>query len=206
MNFVRLLDDKAGALHNKNLFLGREVSEDHPKDYNAFMQEAQERKRRQKPLPAQMADFAIELQESGLDSQTADRLIHSHLKAELLAIAEAKPELAAAMFDQATADGFERVAYLEAQGRHDEAQWLRSQVQAEAPDPDYCGGGGGGQSTKTSAESGSEESESQHKLDDDECVFISKTCPKCGEKNVKTWSRKDAAGKTHYEGECGCKS
>jgi hypothetical protein len=39
----------------------------------------------------------------------------------------------------------------------------------------------------------------------DDCEFISKECPECHEKNVKTWVTKQK-GKTHYRGECGCEA
>lgn len=44
------------------------------------------------------------------------------------------------------------------------------------------------------------------KSSDADCEFVSKECPKCHKKNVKTKSVKDSTGKVRYEGACGCKS
>ncbi|HSX06294.1 MAG TPA: hypothetical protein VLG92_01075 [Candidatus Saccharimonadia bacterium] len=42
------------------------------------------------------------------------------------------------------------------------------------------------------------------KSEDDDCDFISKSCPMCGQKNVKTVVRKLPGGKKHISGGCGC--
>lgn len=141
MNFVRALDDRAGEKHGKNLFMGKEVPDDHPKDYEAFMEDAVERKHRLTPLPIQVAEYAIKLEEQGIDSQTAGPMVTQFLKKKLFAIAKKRPELAGAMFDEATAEGLAEVKRLEADGHHEEARELESRVREAAPDPEYCGAG-----------------------------------------------------------------
>jgi hypothetical protein len=62
-----------------------------------------------------------------------------------------------------------------------------------------CPGGGGGEqnSASTAGESGKGSKSNSSDLED--CDFVSKECPKCHKKNVKTTVRK---GK--YYGACGC--
>lgn len=151
MNFAQALDERAGRKHDKNLFMGEEVADNHPKDYEAFISEAQERRVRREPLPQRLAEFTLELQERGVDKLEADKIIRKWLKDELLAVAKQQPELAEAMFDEATAEGFKEVAQLESDGMHDEAYALQVQIEQDAPEPDYCSGGGGGSSAARAA-------------------------------------------------------
>lgn len=144
MEFVRELDERASEAHGKNLFMGEEVPADHPKDYYEFIEEARERKERLAPMPTQLAELLVDLEEQGIDSSAAEILVNKFLKEELLARAKNNPELAEAMFDKATAEGFKKVAHLEAQGRHNEARSLRLKVEQDAPEASYCGGGGCG--------------------------------------------------------------
>lgn len=154
MGFVQKLDQKASAKHGVNLFMGVEVPTDHPKDYSKFMEEAEERRKELAPMPVQLAEFQVGLEEKGINSQVAEGLIQGFLKDKLLKIAKSNPELAEAMFDQDTAQGFAKVARLEAAGRSEEAHQLQLMVERNAPAVDYCGGGGGSSAMSEAQASG----------------------------------------------------
>lgn len=139
MEFVRQLDEEASKVHDINIFMGEEVADDHPKDYYEFIEQAEERRKRLAPLPTQLTEFLITLEEEGIDSQTAEALTNQFLKDSLLTRAKNHPELAEAMFDSSTAEGFEKVARLNALGRVNEAQLLELEVRQNAPEPSYCG-------------------------------------------------------------------
>lgn len=142
MEFVKELDDYAGAKLGLNLFNGEQVPANHPKDYVKFMEQAEERRKQLAPMPTQLAEYQIELEESGVDSRTAEALVNKFLKDKLLAIAKAHPELAEVMFDSETAQGFAEVARLEAAGQYEEAYRKQLTVEKNAPEVSYCGAGG----------------------------------------------------------------
>lgn len=141
MEIVRELDEKASSIHGINLFMGEEVPADHPKDYTEFMAEAEERRKRLEPMPTQLANFLVDLEERGIDSQRAGTLVSDFLREKLLAVVKKNPELAEAMFDKATAEGFAEVARLEALGKHEEAWHHQRLVEENAPEVSYCGAG-----------------------------------------------------------------
>jgi hypothetical protein len=144
MDFVRILDDKASEVHGINLFMGEAVPDNHPKDYGKFIEESVGQRSEFEPLSDQLADLQIDLTNKGADDQLAESLINHFLKTELLVLSKNNPELAEAIFDKATAEGFAKVARLEASGRHIEANWLQAHVEKNAPEVSYCSGGGGG--------------------------------------------------------------
>lgn len=140
MHFAQELDHYVGSKLGLNLMLGEVV--DHPKDYDRFMEQAEERRKQLAPMPEQLSEFQIELEEQGADSKTAEAMVNNFLKDRLLAIAKKHPELAEIMFDAETAEGFAEVARLEAAGKHKEAMIKQLEVEANAPEVSYCGAGG----------------------------------------------------------------
>ncbi len=144
IDIVRELDQKASKVHGKNIFMGEVVPEDHPKDYQEFVKEAAIRRIKLAPKPTQLAHRLIKLEEDATDGRTALVLVDRWLKDTLLEVASKNPEMAEAMFDKATAEGFRQVAHLEALGRTNDAQRLDLLVREKAPEVSYCGGGSGG--------------------------------------------------------------
>ncbi len=139
MDLIKELDQEAGAVHGKNIFMGEAVAEDHPKDYDEFVEDAEVRRAKLAPKPTQLAEYLIALEEKGTDPRVATALVDKFLKATLLEVASKHPELAEAMFDKATAVGFSEVARLDALGRTSEARQLQQRVEKEAPEVSYCG-------------------------------------------------------------------
>lgn len=142
MELVRDLDAKASQISGKNIFLGEEVATDHDMDYDAFVDNAEIRRKRLAPKPRELAEYLVTLEENDTDSRVAEVKVNAWLKEVLLEVANKNPDLAEAMFDKETADGFREVATLRAQGRNNEAQWLQAEVEKNAPEVEYCGAGG----------------------------------------------------------------
>jgi hypothetical protein len=141
MGLVKKLDHKAGERSGKKIFVGEEVGDDHNMDYDAFVEEAEVRRQKLAPIPYELATYLVTLEENGTDSRAAEGLVDAWLKRTLLEVAGKNPDLAEAMFDKETADGFREVARLKALGQDDEARWLQAQVERNAPEVSYCGAG-----------------------------------------------------------------
>jgi hypothetical protein len=141
VDFVKRLDKKASEVHDLDIFVGEPVPAGHPKDYDKFMQASEERREQLKPIPTALADFQIDLVEKGTDTLLADAIVSNFLQDKFLAIAKKNPELAEAIFDKATAEGFSEVARLEAAGQHQQASRMQAFVERNAPDVSYCGAG-----------------------------------------------------------------
>jgi hypothetical protein len=141
MDLVKELDQKAGEKSGKRIFMGEKVPADHEMDYDAFVGQAEIRRQKLAPKPQQLAEYLVALEEGGTDGATAEALVNVWLKRTLLEVAGKNPDLAEAMFDQATAEGFREVARLKAEGQDNEARWLQAQVERNAPEVSYCGAG-----------------------------------------------------------------
>jgi hypothetical protein len=152
MDLVKKLDRKASEKSGKRIFIGEAVSDDHPMDYEAFVEEAEIRRQNLAPKPREIAEYLVSLEEKGVDSAAAEGLLDACLKQTLLEVASKNPDLAEAMFDTATAEGFKEVARLKAEGRDTEANWLQAAVEKNAPEVSYCGAGGCGLEAATLAE------------------------------------------------------
>ncbi|HSW37825.1 MAG TPA: hypothetical protein VLG37_05690 [Candidatus Saccharimonadales bacterium] len=139
--FAQLLDREASKQSGKRIFMGEEVSEDHPMDYDAVPVEAEIRREKLAPKPRELADYVIMLVENGTDREVSEGLVNAYLKKMLLKVAKADPDKAEVMFDKATADGFRVVAVLQALGRDEEARRLQAEVERNAPEVSYCGAG-----------------------------------------------------------------
>ena len=141
VGLAKILDGKASEAWDKNIFMGEEVSTDHPKDYAHIAQEAELRRQQLAPKPRELADYLIVLEENGTDHWAAEGIVNAYLKKVLLEVARINPEQAELMFDKATADGFREVAKLQNSGQYREALKLLVQVEKNAPEVSFCGAG-----------------------------------------------------------------
>jgi hypothetical protein len=139
--FAEQLDKEASKQSGKRIFMGEAVAQDHPMNYESVPIEAEARRVKLAPKPRELADYLITLQENGTDKQVAEGLVNAYLKKMLLEVASSDPDKAEVMFDKATAEGFRAVAALQALGRDQDADWLRSEIEKNAPDVSYCGAG-----------------------------------------------------------------
>jgi hypothetical protein len=152
IGIVELLDKKASDVSGENIFMGEPVGIDHAKDYSRIKGEAETRRHQLAIVPQSLANYLVGLVENGTDSWVADTLVENFVKEKLLHIAKDDPSLAAAMFDQETADGFAKVNYLESIGRAEEAEALLKKVRQNAPPASYCTAGSCGLEAASSSD------------------------------------------------------
>lgn len=183
--FAKKLDTKASELSGKNIFMGEEVEEGHPKDYEVFKREAEERhqsKERQREA-SELRTYILELAKDKTDRWAADSLVANFVDKSLKRKARNNPELAEMVYDKKTADGYREVAALRAAGRHSEADHRQEQVEQDAPVISYCGAGSCGLkkviSVSKKAEKGRQQGLVGEMLEDTE-----RSCPKCGQLTV----------------------
>lgn len=185
MEFVKHLDKVASVEWCKSIFMGEEVPDDFVKDYEKFKREALERKESMKGWSQTVALFVLDLARENFDRKKAPEHVENFVKNMLLNIAKKDESVAVQMFDEKTADGLKQVAYLEAQGRYEEANQLWQKVEQEAPGGGSCGGGSCG---LESVETGSkEDKELRKKLgasDGDTIVKDKERSCKCGSKSI----------------------
>lgn len=141
MEFVKHLDAVASEQWCTNVFMGEQVSNDHLKDYEAYKEQARERKESLAGWSKTVALFVLDLAENDFDRSKAPEHVESFVKNMLLTIAKEDNQAARQMFDEKTAAGLERVAELESRGRFDEANELMRTVEREAPGGGSCGAG-----------------------------------------------------------------
>jgi ribosomal protein S27E len=141
VEFLELLDDVASEMHGFPVFVGEQVNENHPRDYNQFKVEAAKRRDEQEVLSQELQAYGEELYEKNTDHVLATLLIEKFLQDRLLATVVNDPEGAAMVFDNLTAAGFKQAIDLETQGKYMEAQNLRIQTRVAAPAVSSCGAG-----------------------------------------------------------------
>jgi hypothetical protein len=184
--FVKLLDAEASRQSGKTIFMGKEVSDDHPRDYQAVRDEAQDRRAKQQETAEQMLEYAEELYRNDTDAALAAILVEKKLKDLLLAKAETDHELAARAFDDATADGFARAQALKAAGRHTEAAHIIEQTRMQAPAVASCGAGSCGLESLSPSSIRDTEAKQKLQLKPGESVVkdTERSCKGCGEKSI----------------------
>lgn len=143
---IKLLDETGTRewcleRQEKALFMGEVVSQDHPRDYEAFRREARERKEMLSGYAETVALFVLDLAKENYDRKKAPEHVENFVKNMLLNMAKKDESIAEQMFDSKTAQGLRTVASLEAQGRYTEANELWKVVEREAPGGGSCGAG-----------------------------------------------------------------
>jgi hypothetical protein len=141
LDFVTLLDAKAGELTGKNIFMGEEVPAGHPKNYDEVIAEAAAREASSWVEAHKLAEYVMQLQHDQVDPWAAAGLVETRVKKSLWLAVKDKPEEAEIIFDKKTADGLRQVEKLRASGQEDEALRLLEKVEAAAPPPAYCTAG-----------------------------------------------------------------
>lgn len=141
IDFAEHLDNIAGEHWQLNLFLGEVVETDYLKDYQSVRIKARERREKLSSHSDMVADFVLGLAEAGTDGRKAPAIVEEFVKKMLMALAREDDSLAVQIFDQKTADGLARVAYLESIGQQGAAAELLQAVERAAPGGGYCGAG-----------------------------------------------------------------
>lgn len=138
---AKMLDEEASREAGEPVFLGEHIKPGEIRDYSTIKQEAAERQQRLIPLPQQLADYIISLEESGVDREAAVGIVEAHVQKIMLGIARKNPAQAELIFDHDTAAGMRKVAWLEANGFYDEAMRVLDKVERGAPQAMFCGAG-----------------------------------------------------------------
>lgn len=181
-----LLDEEASRQTGKLVFMGKEVDKYHPRDYQAFRDEARQRRRSQAETAEQMLCYAEELHRNETDASLANMLVEQKLKDLLLAKAETDHELAARAFDAATARGFAHAQDLKAAGRHMEAVQILEHTRMQAPAVASCGAGECGLKALNPSDALDNEAKTKLQLKSGESVVkdTERSCVRCGEKSI----------------------
>lgn len=186
LDVMQLLDREASETSGKNIFLGEVVTENHPKDYFLVMKESEARRVEQQALSEQLAAYVEQLHADNIDHAIATQMVEKFIQDKLLDIAETNPEKAAIIFNQQTAQRFERAAKLAGHGFMNEAAQLRSEARREAPPSSSCGAGSCGlESINMLSGEGISIKKKLQATDGDTIVKDTvRSCKNCGEKAV----------------------
>jgi hypothetical protein len=187
LDFVKTLDDVAEQkwkFKGKALFMGEVVTADHPKNYETFRQEALQRQDELKGWAETVALFVLDLAEEGFDRRKAPAHVEEFVKEILMNLAKHDQTIAEQMFDVGTVEGILGVAFLESQGRFEEAKVLWDETRAKAPGGGFCGAGSCGlEGVANSKEE--QELRKQLKAESGDTIIKDKERPcRCGKKSI----------------------
>jgi hypothetical protein len=182
ISLAEKLDQKAGETSDKLIFMGEEVPADHLRDYGTIEEQAKIRQQERQRLSRELSDQLIKLENNNTDSWAAEGIVGKIVKKMLFNLSKAKPELAAQMFDQATADGLAKAAHLQAMGRDKEARLLEAEVEKNAPEASYCGAGSCGLETANNSQDIAKVNELG--LKGDLLHDTERSCPGCSKKKI----------------------
>ncbi len=141
MDFIRRLDTVASEEWCTSVFMGEQVSQDHPKNYETFRQEALRRQEGLWDIAETVAQFVLDLARDNVDRRAAPAMVEKFIKLQLLELGKESTEIAEHMFDRETAQGLQEVARLESIGKQELAFELMRLVTEAAPNDGYCGAG-----------------------------------------------------------------
>ncbi|HET8708996.1 MAG TPA: hypothetical protein VFL85_01810 [Candidatus Saccharimonadales bacterium] len=193
VDVVKLYDDCAGGA-----FFGQ----DKPRqNYLAYLQKCREREASFGPRIQAITKQLIDRADSIKTPQDACAWLNKLSQKEMLEHSITDDSIDARVFGIDAAYRIEHARFYYAQGDLQRVQQLTRQAKSLARSSSCPGGVSGGTSTgpENTGEGESDGTSSSNELKD--CEFISKECPKCHKKNVKTVVKKG-----RYYGACGCKS
>lgn len=138
---MRSLDETLGEVYGRPFFCAEPLQPGEAADYESIIPEAKLRQAARDGEGEELAHFIMGLARKDVDPMLAKVQVARHVKDKMLDAAKANPDLAAAIFDEKTAQNCYEARNLYIQGRFKEAndKWL--EIDATAPDPSYCGGG-----------------------------------------------------------------
>ncbi len=169
----------------KALFMGELVSTNHPRDYQAFKQEALERQASLEGHAETVALFVLDLAEDNYDRTKAPAHVEEFVKDILLTMAKQDIAVAEQMFDADTAQLLRATVCLENQGRFAEAQLIWEEAREKAPGGGFCGAGSCG--LEGVMQGSKEEAELRKKLnasDRDTIIKDLERACRCGKKSI----------------------
>jgi hypothetical protein len=182
IDLVEMYDDCAGGM-----FFGENKDQ---QNYQDYLRVCRERELRFKPKVDEIVQRLLAEADTITDPVMATHRLHKISEEEMLAQAIGDEDIKPEVFGQEAARHIieARAAYQAGNVEGLQYYWQRALATA---DSSSCPGAPG-----TSGESMRNESDSESSVD---CEFVSKECPLCHAKNVKT-----RVTKTHIYGSCGC--
>jgi hypothetical protein len=198
IDVVRMADEEMGT------FFGQ----DKPSEgYQAYLEKC---KQRESELQSTVEEITEALLNSAPNLHApieATQKLHELSEAKLVARAVVDEKIDATVFGHEAATYVEAARYYLEQGNMTRVEEFMQKA-FETADSSSCPGAAtksntGGDGAESEGGGGSRGAAGE-KADDRVCDFVSKKCPLCGSKNVKTVSRKVAPGKKVVSGSCGC--
>jgi hypothetical protein len=190
VDLVRLYDLAAGGT-----FFGEAKS---PQDYLEFLQRCRQRELELEPSVQDIVNELI-AQAPGIRTPLeATERLGKLSGAHMLKCAVDDERIDGLVFGVESAAYLEAARYHAALGDTQRADAFLARAQA-ADTSSSCPGAGA-----LEAKNGSDTEKSDSGEGDGDCDFISKKCPLCGTKNVRTLIRKLPSGQKHISGSCGC--
>jgi len=141
LGVMPLLDSLASARSGKNIFMGEEVAANHPKDYAFIPFEAEERREQQSLDAIALAEYLLELSESGIDHWQANRHIEHFAKERIFHSVKYDAKRAGDAFDETMAREAGELSVLRDSEDYDELARREALALENAPSVETCGAG-----------------------------------------------------------------
>jgi hypothetical protein len=187
---ARWYDDAAGST-----FFGEAKPR---QDYLEFLQQCQQREAELEPTVQTIVDELIAHAPAIHMPVEATERLGKLSGAHMLQRAVVDERIDGLVFGAESAAYLEAARYHAAHGDREQANAFLTRAQAADTSSSCPGAGKGEQSADADGQ------EKDGKDEGGDCDFISKKCPLCGAKNVKTLIRKLPGGQKHISGSCGC--
>jgi hypothetical protein len=188
-DFQKLLDQVASEEWCVPIFMGERVDADHPRDYDAFWQEAEQRETELLELAEKTATFLIDLVDDNFDKTKAPAHVEEFVKLLLLDKAKDDITIAHNAFGEKTAQGIKEVLQLEKNGQYEDAFQKMLEVEKAAPGGGFCGAGSCGlESVNLSSVLGQSYKKSLKAEDGDTIVKDKERACKCGKKGTVVYA------------------
>ncbi|HSW98819.1 MAG TPA: hypothetical protein VLF71_03200 [Candidatus Saccharimonadales bacterium] len=184
MAMLAFLDQVASEMGGQTIFRGEVVADDHPRDYQAAVREAQGREGQLHGQTEELVEFLLMLERAGTDHGAAVGIVDKHVKAMVFDAVKHDPERAAIAFDAETGRTVQAAIDQRAAGNDKKAQELEAKALANAPSGG-CGADSCGLETPKTQEEADEIADMLDAEDGDEILHdTERPCPHCGKLTV----------------------
>lgn len=188
IDLVQLADKPQGT------FFGQDKPQE---DYLAYLAQCEQREAELASTVQDITQGLLAEVNQLLTPLDATQKLHELSEAHLVRRAVVDQKIDTTVFGTESAHYIEAARYYQQQGEQDKVHEFLVKAIGTA-DSSSCPGAGSKQSAEGKGET------ARSKEEDGDCDFISKKCPMCGAKNVRTLVRKMTSGKKIISGSCGC--
>lgn len=214
INLQRSLDEVASEHHGFPIFCGERLKEGEVADYERIIPDAEEREKAREGEGKLLAEYVMQMARDGENPWAARIKVARRVKADMLDVAKSNPSLAAAIFDEETAERCRVAEQHYLNGNYALAQQEWEMINQTAPDPSYCGGVACGlEDIDSKSPEGQKVRQMLEAEEGDVAVRdIKRPCPGCGEmtavyvyKKLEKAGEKGKVNKGCLNPECGLK-